>query len=180
MLVRTPIKTRRLCLKLQSLNDFDGYFAMSKDPLVMRYIGDGSVFHWTRAVAMEKFKAQLGIQAGSELGALAVYTRDSQRYLGWCAVAPSRFLDDIELGYRYCRAAWGCGYATEAAAALLGEVYRASHFSRILACAHPQNTASIKVLHKLGFSLAYTRPSRAAGGHIPVYCIDRDTFCPSL
>ena len=176
MMVRTPLKTSRLVLTLQSLHDFDGYFAMSKDPDVMRYIGDGSVYHWTRAVALERFRKQLLIQQEEQLGALAVYTADSLDYLGWCAVAPSRFLNAVELGYRYLRNSWGCGYATEAARALLAEIYRSADLDRILACTHPDNDASIKVLEKLGFQFVRTKPSTAAGVDLLVYGLDRHLF----
>jgi hypothetical protein len=63
--IRTPLETRRLILKPPSLEDFDRYFGMSKDPAVMRYIGDGSIFHWTREVALERFKTQIGTQDAS-------------------------------------------------------------------------------------------------------------------
>jgi ribosomal-protein-alanine N-acetyltransferase len=174
--IRTPLETRRLILKRPSLEDFDRYFGMSKDPAVMRYIGDGSIFHWTREVALERFKTQIDIQAQSDVGPLAVYARDPHHYLGWCAVTSSRFLQAVELGYRYSRDAWGYGYATEAAAALLSETHRVTGSAPLLACVHPRNGSSIRVLQKLGFVFDHARRSNAAGCHLSVYRIDWRRF----
>ena len=176
MIFNPPIVTPRLLLKKKSLNDFESFFAMSKDQKVMQYIGDGSVFYWSKKTAFEKFKISLDRQNDSELGTLAVYTKECNRYIGWCGIQYSKFLDHIELEYRYCRDSWLKGYATEAASAIIAETYRMPDIDRILACTHPQNIASIRVLEKLGFAHSGSKLSRASGLDIPVYRIDRKTF----
>ena len=173
MTIRTPIKTARLILKAESLHDFDRFYAMSKDPDVMAYIGDGSVFHWSRKVALAKFKDQVSTPIDNGLGARAIYRKRDALYLGWCAISPSVFLNHMELGYRLCRDAWGNGYATEAAAAMLEAAYRRMDIDRIMACAHPDNVASIRVLEKLGFKCCGSKLSKPIGRQIPVYQIDR-------
>ncbi|MGD8836174.1 MAG: GNAT family N-acetyltransferase [Desulfobacteraceae bacterium] len=179
-MVTAPIKTRRLVLKRQSLNDFDRFFDMSKDHDVMKYIGDGSVFHWTRDVAYKKFNEQVSVPVTEGIGVMAIYRESDSRYLGWCAISHSKFLDDMELGYRLCRDCWGCGYATEAASAMLSEAYHATDVNRIMACAHPENTASIRVLEKLGFKFAYPIFSNPIQREIPVYRISRRIYCMGL
>lgn len=176
MTISPPVVTPRLQLKKESLNDFEGFFAMSKDPEVMQYIGDGSIFHWTRETALAKFKAGLDRTGSNEFEKRAVYTKDPNRYIGWCEIRYSKFLDHIELGYRYCRDAWFNGYATEAASAVLSESYQLSDIDQILACTHPQNMGSIRVLEKLGFTYAFSKLSRPAGIDIPVYQINCKTF----
>ncbi len=176
MIFSPPLITPRLLLKKESLNDFERFFAMSKDPEVMQYIGDGSIFHWTRNTAFERFKASLGRTNADEFGKLAIYTKEPNRYIGWCEIRYSKFLDHIELGYRYHRDEWFNGYATEAAAAVLSEAYQLSGFDRILACTHPENLAGIRVLEKLGFTYAFSKQSRPAGRDIPVYRMDCKTF----
>lgn len=155
------------------MQDFDRFFDMSKDPEVMTYIGDGSIFHWTKAVARTKFIKQLAAPTDDRLGVMAVYRQADSQYLGWCAISHSKFLDHIELGYRYCRDAWNRGYATEAAAALLWHTYQTMHLNRIMACVHPENAASIGVLKKLGFTYSYSKPSKPAGTDLLVYQIGR-------
>jgi RimJ/RimL family protein N-acetyltransferase len=171
-----PVVTPRLFLKKESLNDFERFFAMSKDPEVMKYIGDGSIFHWTKKVALEKFRTKLDRKNNSEYGTLAVYTKNNQVYIGWCGIRYSKFLDHIELGYSYCSDAWHNGYATEAAAALIAITYREADLDRIQACTHPENTASIHVLEKLGFTPIRSKYSRASGRELPVFQVDRKSF----
>ena len=149
---------------------------MSVDSEVMKYIGDGSVFHWTKEVALEKFKGRLSIQDNSKFGSLAVYRGDCNLYIGWCGVSYSKFLDHIELGYRYCRDSWRRGYATEAASAILEETYQITALDEILACVHPDNAASIRILEKLGFTISHSKLSKPIGKNIPVYRIDRKTY----
>lgn len=177
MLFKTPVITPRLLLKPESLDDFHRFYEMSRDPEVMRWIGDGSVYRWSRDTALKKYQA--GIAAGrgtTELGNLAVYAGNPGLYIGWCGITVSRFLDHAELGYRYCRDAWGRGYATEAAAAVLAESFRKTDIEQVAAVVHPRNTASLRVLEKLGFTLSHTRFSRPAGGELPVFVLDRDDF----
>lgn len=176
MIFHSPIKTRRLILQRQSLQDFDRFFAMSKDHQVMKFIGNGSIFHWTRDVAFKKFKDQVSDMKTGTLGEMSVYRQFDASYIGWCAIGHSRFLNDIELGYRFCRDAWGYGYATEAATAMLSAVYQATAVDQILACAHPDNAASIRVLEKLGFKYAYSLLSKPIARDIPVYKINRSTY----
>jgi [ribosomal protein S5]-alanine N-acetyltransferase len=56
-----------------------------------------------------------------------------------------------ELGYAVRKAAWGHGYATEAAALMLNFGYDALGLHRIQAACGPDNLASQRVLVKLGF-----------------------------
>lgn len=148
---------------------------MTKDPEVMQYIGDGSIFHWTEDVALEKFSESLAKQ-DDEYSNLAVYIEDTGQYIGWCGICYSKFLDHIELGYRYCRDSWNRGYATEAASAIIREVYFSTDLDKILACVHPDNKASIRVLEKLGFCYAYSKLSKPVNQDIPVYKIDRNRY----
>ena len=59
--------------------------------------------------------------------------------------------DDVELGYYLGRAAWGQGYATEAARACLAYGFETAGLPRIVATVRLENAASRHVLSKLGF-----------------------------
>lgn len=176
MKFRTPIKTSRLVLQKESKKDFERFFTMSKDPQVMKYIGNGNIFYWKKDVAFEKFNQRISLQVENETGNLAVYRKDSDQYIGWCGVSHSIFLDHIELSYRYCSDSWGEGYAFEAADAIISETYEVSDINDILACVHPDNKASIRILEKLGFNYSFSTMSKPVGIEIPVYKIDRETY----
>ena len=62
--------------------------------------------------------------------------------------------DEVEIGYRYHRAAWGRGIATEAAMPLLEAALADADTAAIVACALAANRASLRVLEKLGLQRA--------------------------
>ena len=78
-------------------------------------------------------------------------------FLGWCgrdALQPR--LPQRGAGYCLDEAAWGHGYATEAARALLDWAYDTLDLNRVQAEADTRNAASARVLEKLGFVLEGT------------------------
>ena len=70
---------------------------------------------------------------------------------------------DVELGYTLARAAWGRGYATEAARAVLRWAFAGLRLPRVVAVADPANTASLRVLEKLGMRGRAARVLRRRG-----------------
>ncbi len=170
------IKTPRLILKEKSLEDFQRFFAMSKDPEVMKYIGDGSIFHWTKDAALEKFTLSLATVHTEPYFEVAVYRTDIDLYIGWCRVSYSKFLNHTGLEYRLCSDSWGKGYATETVSAVLREILTDIDINKIFACTHPDNTASMRVLQKVGFRFLNTKLSTASGKQIQIFEVDRRSF----
>jgi RimJ/RimL family protein N-acetyltransferase len=62
----------------------------------------------------------------------------------------SRQGDGIELLYALDRPAWGRGYATEAARAVLAYASETLRLPRVVAAVNPANAASQRVLDRLG------------------------------
>ncbi|MER7440144.1 GNAT family N-acetyltransferase [Micromonospora avicenniae] len=70
----------------------------------------------------------------------------------WCSL--NRWNPDyrsVSLGYCFNDAAWGHGYATEAAGALLRWAFDRLNLNRVQAETDTRNVASARVLEKLGF-----------------------------
>lgn len=59
--------------------------------------------------------------------------------------------DWIDLGFRFAQPYWGQGLATEVGKAWARVAFDELHLDRLTAMAHPENTASIRVLAKLRF-----------------------------
>ena len=73
---------------------------------------------------------------------------------GCCGLRPHDMAARVaELGFQLCRDAWGQGFATEAARAVIARA-RAQGFDALMAGHHPSNHASKRTLLGLGF--AYT------------------------
>jgi hypothetical protein len=83
---------------------------------------------------------------------LAVDRVSDATFIGWCAV--TRWNPDhrsASMGYCLAEAAWGHGYATEAARALLQWAFDTLDLNRVQAETDTRNVASARVLEKLGF-----------------------------
>lgn len=91
------------------------------------------------------------------------------------SLVPLAGTDSIQLAYRLQRAAWGKGYASQAAKQLCEYAWRETEVSELVAVVWPDNQASVRVLEKLGFAfrsrechydretIVYTLPRPAAG-----------------
>lgn len=81
----------------------------------------------------------------------------SGEFVGWFELEPRD--DDpsqMELGYRLRRSAWGKGYATEGARALVDRAFAALGAERVCAETMAVNVASRRVLEKAGLRLIRT------------------------
>lgn len=145
------LETARLRLYPPRLEDLEARLAMDRDPEVMRHI---------RPVPddIEAQRAQIRdriLGPPPPRGAFwHVEERAAPGFIGWCALVPLEDSGLIELGYRYVRAAWGRGLATEAAAAALDYGFRALGLDPIIAVADPAHVASQGVLRKIGLRSA--------------------------
>jgi RimJ/RimL family protein N-acetyltransferase len=90
--------------------------------------------------------------------------------------APDR-PDEVELGYRLRRHAWGLGYATEGARALVDHALEVLGYRRVFAHSLNDNPASIRVLEKAGLRAAAPRSYRDMPG--AEYARERDGGRPA-
>lgn len=147
------LSTGRLLLREIVDSDFGAVHAYATDPEVVQYMPWGPNTETETADFLER--AQAAAAADPRVGyELAVVRRTDSRLLG--AVGLHR--DDPEgavagLGYCYDRAAWGHGYATEAARAMLRFGFEELGLHRVWAGCDPANLASARVLEKLGMTL---------------------------
>jgi [ribosomal protein S5]-alanine N-acetyltransferase len=151
--VRLPIPTlhtARLCLRPFTGEDADALFALHTTATVMRY---WDAPPWTERERAERFIATCRQMAEEGSGArLAVEHASDGAFIGWCAV--NRWNPDYRsasLGYCFDDGAWGHGYATEAASALLQWAFDILDLNRVQAETDTRNAASARVLEKLNF-----------------------------
>src|SRR5262245_16906139 len=82
---------------------------------------------------------------------LAVALAESDAVIGGCRIwIESPEHRDGSIGYSLTRACWGRGYATEVAQGLLQFGFETLGLHRIWAIVEPENTASARVLEKVG------------------------------
>jgi RimJ/RimL family protein N-acetyltransferase len=151
MSLPTPtLHTARLRLRPFTSADADALFALHSNARVLRY--------WdapprTEPARAERFLATCRQMAEEGTGArLAIDHGSGSAFLGWCGL--SRYDADHRsalLGYCLDDGAWGHGYATEAARALLQWGLDTLDLNRVQAEVDTRNGASARVLEKLGF-----------------------------
>ncbi|MDJ0980428.1 MAG: GNAT family N-acetyltransferase, partial [Kiloniellales bacterium] len=152
--------TSRLRLRGFRQDDLAALVAMNRDPEVMRYIrAVGSEEEETRKAA-----ALISDNQDKPLGIWAVEGRDDGCFHGAAMLICLPEGDDIEVGYRLVKAAWGRGLATEAALCLRDHGFEELGLEEIVAVADPGNTASHKVLRKIGLSFRGLRRAYGVDG----------------
>jgi ribosomal-protein-alanine N-acetyltransferase len=142
------LRTARLRLRPFTDEDADDLFALHSNAYVLRYWDSPP---WTERARAERFIAACQQMADEGTGARLAIDRDGT-FLGWCSLG--RLNPDYRsaaLGYCLHETAWGHGYATEAARALLQWAFDTLDLNRVQAEADTRNAASARVLEKLGF-----------------------------
>jgi ribosomal-protein-alanine N-acetyltransferase len=139
-------------LELRPFNDSDAsaLFAMHSSAFVLRYWDSPP---WSERGRAEQFIAACRQIAEEGTGTrLAVDRISDGAFLGWCSL--TRWNPDYRsasMGYCFDDAAWGHGYATEAARALLQWAVDTLEINRVQSETDTRNGASARVLEKLGF-----------------------------
>src|ERR671932_56496 len=169
------IETSRLHLRPFSAADHDAIHAVYSDPEVMRYVGHGA--HRTLADTTAALRSYADALAARGYAFVAVVERSTGAVIGDAGLHPLAGRGpDIELGYTLARSAWGRGYATELGRALLEYAFTRLDAPRVVAQVEPENTASRRVLEKLGMTergrrTAYGRPHRLSA-------VEREEWAP--
>jgi RimJ/RimL family protein N-acetyltransferase len=153
------LETPRLVLRPFRHADAADLFAMYSDPEVFRHIPVGDWKHIDES--HQRIARDINMMGEGSYIRLAVERREDARVIGEVllfnfALESKR----AELGYALARSAWGCGYAAEALPPLVRYGFEQVGLNRIEAIIDPRNTASARVLDKLGFSHEGTQRER--------------------
>ena len=163
------VLTERMALRRFTPADAASLVSLDGDPLVMRYLEGG-----TKSLAQVRDQV-LPQLAGCHLrypgfGYWAAEARGGAGFLGWFGLRPVTPTADAmvcwpdadgqtgvaELGYRLRRSAWGHGYATEGARALVRLAFTELGTREIVATTMAVNAGSRRVLEKAGLRYART------------------------
>lgn len=144
------IETKRLCLEPFAERHLTGLHALDSDPDVMRFLGPVKTVDETRdAIARVSERWQrLGY------GWWAMTEISSGSVIGAACLQNIANVDDapLEVGWRLAPSARGKGYATEAGKAAMDFAFDCIGTSLVLAVADQENTASHRVMQRLGMT----------------------------
>jgi RimJ/RimL family protein N-acetyltransferase len=142
------METSRLRLRRLRPSDEAALIALDSDEEVMRYIG-------SRGGTPEQIVSRARERIGTDHGAVGWWVVEDKAegaFQGIAGLLPMPEGGDVELAYRFARAAWGGGIATEAAIALTDYAFASARLERLVAVTFPENTPSQRVLEKVGFA----------------------------
>jgi RimJ/RimL family protein N-acetyltransferase len=152
------LETERLVLRRFTAADVDNLVDLDRDPDVMRFINGG--MPTPRDVIQNEILPRFlrDYERFAGYGHWAAIEKSTGDFLGWFGLRPADGggPDDVELGYRLRKAAWGKGYATEGARALIRKGFTELGVRRVYATTYQDNRASRRVMEKAGLTLVRT------------------------
>jgi RimJ/RimL family protein N-acetyltransferase len=147
------METERLILRRWREEDCAPFAAMSADPEVMSWLGRAPMTRAESDAQIDRFEAQF---AKLGHGFFALERKDDDAFLGFIALAHIPFgpprPQGHEIGWRLARHAWGHGYATEAARALLEFGFAELKLPEIVSFAAKTNLRSQAVMRRIGLA----------------------------
>jgi ribosomal-protein-alanine N-acetyltransferase len=148
------LTTPRLVLRDKRADDLDFTAELFADPLVMRWIADGSTFpreeveaRFGRVMATEAEPGHERWDAFKIIERKGDGARVGQAGLLRCEIDGS---PEIEIGWWLAKAAWGNGYATEAALALRDFAFGELRLDRLSVVLYAENVKSVAVAERIG------------------------------
>lgn len=175
------IATERLILRSWRAEDSAPFAAMNADDAVMAHLG-GPIDRAASDAMIDRLNA---IDAAQGHTFWAIERRGDGAFLGFCGLrrgghAGTNVPDELEIGWRLARPAWGAGFAREAAAASIAWGWGNRPDARITAWTVPANVRSWGLMERLGMThrpeLDFDHPAFPHGHplcrHL-VYAIDR-------
>lgn len=181
------LDTQRLILRQFTQDDADSLFELDSDPEVMRFTinsGQPTDYKIIQNQILPSYFSYYKKYDG--YGCWAAIEKSSKAFIGWFLFRPiihaSYFnpklanSNDIELGYRLRKTAWGKGYATEGSKALIAKGFLELGTQRVLAVADAANLASVRVMEKVGLKLHTKLIYGYNNQEVVIYALNQDCF----
>lgn len=147
------IETERLIMRTFGPGDAALIYQLNTDPEVTRYTLDPvSSIEQAQEILEKTILPQYALYNHGRWAVLVKKGYDNEGFIGWCGLKRRPELNEVDLGYRFMKAAWGKGYATESAFASLKHGFGKLGLDRIVGRALTANLASVKVLEKCGMT----------------------------
>ena len=143
-------ETPRLILRRFTENDASLLLELNSDPAVVKYVDEATLENEEQAKKI--ITAIILPQYKTNLGRWALHLKTTNEFIGWCGLKFLPEKNEIDLGYRLMQHYWGNGFATEAALHTLQYGFNELNLKVIMGKAHINNSASLKVLQKIGMT----------------------------
>jgi RimJ/RimL family protein N-acetyltransferase len=168
------LETARLRLRMFAPGDAFDFSSITRDPEVMRYIGEGQPISADETAANLENIIRAFRRRG--FGRWAVVHKESGRLVGYCGFSTMLPAAGVELAYMLARPFWGRGLAAEASRACLRYAFEEMCLPSVSGITRPGNLRSRRVMESLG--MKFLREEVYVGYDCVHYVIDRGEFTP--
>ncbi len=148
--VHELFRTERLLVRWITSADVDAMCVVYGDDEGMRWVGDGGALD--REGCIEWVAVTERNYATRGYGMSALVLQDTGAVVGFCGVVHPGGQPEAEIKYALARDHWGQGLATEAVRGMLAYAAERLGLERVIATVAPGNTASQRVLAKVGMT----------------------------
>jgi RimJ/RimL family protein N-acetyltransferase len=163
--------TERLILRRWRDDDYAPFAAICADPDVMEFIGDGSTRTPEQVADFIAHAEKAWDDNG--WGMFAVELRDRGELIGFTGLGRPDFMPELlpcaEIGWRFAKAHWGKGFATEAARAALAFARSLPSINGIVSICQIANPASVRIMEKIGLKFDRRSIDPTCGREVFVY-----------
>ena len=143
------LETERLVLRHLDAGDAAFIFELVNDPDWLRYIGDKGVRNLDDARAYIA-NGPVAMYGRVGFGLYCVELKGGATPIGLCGLIKRDSFEDVDIGFAFLPAFRASGYAAEAAQATLAHGFATIGLRRIIAITSSDNTASGRLLEKVG------------------------------
>jgi ribosomal-protein-alanine N-acetyltransferase len=167
------IETQRLRLRQLVPDDLDSYYrSIYADAEVMRFMPGGQP--QPRETAARFLERSLRHWDEQGFGPWGVMLKQDGGLIGHCGLFYVEEVREVEVMYALAQEHWGKGLATEGAKASLRFGFEQLGLPRIVAFVMPENTASVRVIEKLG--MRFQENIQLWGLNLVAYFLERSAY----
>ncbi len=170
-------ETERLILRMIGEGDETEHDRLLNSPTIMRYIGGPM----EPAEIEQRHAKGMAMFAREGFSFLFVIEKASGEMVGYCGIkrvddpsAPN--VGDHEIGWKIREDRWGLGYASEAMRAVIDWAFSRIGAPHVVAITDPDNTASWKLMEKLGMVRREELDFEAEHGPLIQYSLTADQW----
>jgi RimJ/RimL family protein N-acetyltransferase len=174
------VVTDRLSLRRLDGDDLDALAAIFADADVWRFEYDRGL---TRAETTSFLERQMNLWHDHGFGGFGVRDLETSELIGVVGMAVPTVLPEqlppVTVGWRFASTAWGKGFATESATAVLDQAFTTMALERVGCVTGAGNQRSVALAERLGMRLISTATVQRDGGGsalVALYEIARDDW----
>jgi RimJ/RimL family protein N-acetyltransferase len=166
------LESERLSYRPIARDDLPWLIQMRTPETVARYLGGSK---WQNPEALAK-RMEFYLECYDKLGfgIWVMSIKATGELIGTSGLQPLEDTGEIEVGYNMSERFWGQGYGMECAAYWLRFGFEKGGLDRIVAVAHPDNTASWRIMEKCG--MTFEKREEHYGVECVCYAISKDDF----